>query len=244
MCFLGKEDTCSPALTQVTAAWKTPPQNKDQNFPLVLSFIPMLCKLLSLLFLLDETAVILSERILCVGKGSVNIPSIIICVNMNFTAFLGFITIVRASLNQTPQQAAQRYYRSSWIKTLICTSLSPSCSSTPQILAIDLVQTLVIDLVDYLCLLQTLFLWPSLQLNTSSQILCSLPSSILPHTWTTNSIKLDCWVRVPLMLSLPATCPYSSGFLPSTEERGLVMALLQRKSIHLSYFPALVKLSI
>lgn len=147
MCFLGKEDTCSPALTQVTAAWKTPPQNKDQNFPLVLSFIPMLCKLLSLLFLLDATAVILSERIFCVGKGSVNTPSITICVNMNFTAFLGFITIVRASLNQTPQQAAQRYYRSSWIKTLICTSLSPSCSSTPQILAIGLVQTLVIDLV-------------------------------------------------------------------------------------------------
>lgn len=43
---------------------------------------------LSLLFLLDTTQVILSERILCVGKDA-NTPSITICVNMNFTAFLG-----------------------------------------------------------------------------------------------------------------------------------------------------------
>lgn len=44
---------------------------------------------LSLLFLLDTAPVILSERILSLGKDEVNAPSIAICVNMS----LGFLHV-------------------------------------------------------------------------------------------------------------------------------------------------------
>lgn len=44
---------------------------------------------LSLLFLLDTAPVILSERILSLGKDEVNTPSITVCVNMS----LGFLHI-------------------------------------------------------------------------------------------------------------------------------------------------------
>lgn len=45
-------------------------------------------ELLSLVLLFDTPPVMLSERILCVGKDGINNPSITVCVKVNFPLFL------------------------------------------------------------------------------------------------------------------------------------------------------------
>lgn len=133
--------------------WWRENTNQGSNLsPFVLWLMPELCELLYLLFLLDTTPVLSSERILWVGKDDMSINSITIWINVNFTAFLAFITTVTASpaasLKQTHALAGCR--ATTEITELICTS-SPNSSSTPQ--------TSVIDLL-WLCLLQILFLDP------------------------------------------------------------------------------------